>query len=36
MTTVIGTMNGSNTCVATPRPSTALKTEIAGVITPSP
>jgi len=30
MTTVIGTTNGSKTPVATPNPSTALKTEIAG------
>ncbi len=36
MTTVIGTTNGSNTCVATPSPSTALSTEMAGVIMPSP
>ena len=36
MTTVIGTMNGSKTCVATLSPSTALRTEIAGVIMPSP
>ena len=36
MTTVIGTTKGSNTCVATLRPSTALSTEIAGVIMPSP
>ena len=36
MTTVIGTTKGSNTCVATPSPSTALSTEMAGVIMPSP
>ena len=36
ITTVIGTMNGSNTWVATLKPSTALSTEIAGVIMPSP
>ena len=34
--TVIGTTNGSKTCVATPSPSTALNTEMAGVIMPSP
>ena len=33
---MIGTTNGSKTCVATPSPSTALSTEIAGVIMPSP
>jgi len=33
---VIGMINGSNTGVATLSPSTALRTEIAGVITPSP
>ena len=32
----IGTMNGSNTSVAAFKPSTALRTEIAGVIIPSP
>ena len=36
ITTVIGTMYGSKTCVATLNPSTALSTEIAGVIMPSP
>ena len=34
--TVSGTTNGPNTGVATSRPSTALSTEIAGVIMPSP
>jgi hypothetical protein len=36
ITTVIGTTNGSNSVVAIPSPSTALNTEIAGVIMPSP
>jgi len=36
MTTVIGTTTGSSLFVATPRPSTALSTEMAGVIMPSP
>ena len=36
MPMVIGTMKSSNTCVATLSPSTALSTEIAGVIMPSP
>lgn len=34
--TVMGRMNGSNTSVATLNPSTALRTEMAGVIIPSP
>ena len=33
---VIGTMKSSKTWVATLKPSTALRTEIAGVIMPSP
>ncbi len=33
---VIGTTNGPKTGVATSSPSTALSTEIAGVIMPSP
>ncbi len=36
MTTVSGTMAGVSRLVATPRPSTALRTEMAGVMTPSP
>ena len=36
MTTVTGTTYGSNACVATPNPSTALKIEMAGVIIMSP
>ena len=36
MATVIGTTKGANTGVATSRPSTALSTEMAGVIMPSP
>ena len=36
ITTAIGTMNGLKTGVATSSPSTALRTEIAGVMTPSP
>ena len=36
MTMVIGTTYGSNRCVATLSPSTALSTEMAGVIMPSP
>lgn len=34
--TVIGTTNGLKSGVATVSPSTALRTEIAGVMTPSP
>ncbi len=36
MTIVIGTTNGANAGVSTSSPSTALSTEIAGVIMPSP
>ena len=36
MTQVIGTTSGSAALVATLRPSTAERTEIAGVMTPSP
>ena len=36
MPIVTGSTNGSNTCVTTPSPSTALSTEMAGVMMPSP